>query len=49
MNDNKEKLVEAEGIIKMRTAHIILAGLRVLRLYTKHKKEKGVEKNARIY
>jgi len=33
--------IEAEGIIKMRTAHIILAGLRVLRLYTKHKKEKG--------
>ena len=33
--------LEAEGIIKMRTVHIILAGLRVLRLYKKHKKEKG--------
>lgn len=33
--------IEAEGIIKMRTVHIILAGLRVLKLYTKHKKEKG--------
>lgn len=33
--------IEAEGIIKMRTVHIILAGLRVLRLYKKHKKEKG--------
>lgn len=33
--------INAEGIIKMRTVHIILAGLRVLRLYTKHKKEKG--------
>lgn len=30
--------IEAEGIIKMRTVHIILAGLKVLRLYTKHKK-----------
>ncbi len=33
--------IEAEGIIKIRTVHIILAGLKVLRLYTKHKKEKG--------
>ncbi len=33
--------IEGEGIIKMRTVHIILAGIRVLRLYTKYKKEKG--------
>lgn len=39
---NEKKFeIEAEGIIKMRTVHIILAGLRVLSLYTKHKKDKG--------
>ncbi len=35
--------IEAEGIIKTRLVHIITAGLRSLRLYSKNKKGKGAK------
>ncbi len=35
--------IEAEGIIKTRLVHIITAAIRSIKIYYKHKKEKGAE------
>ena len=41
--DGKAFEIEAEGIITTKLVHIITAGLRSLRLYSKNKKEKGAK------